>query len=59
MASQLTLFGDSMENTTDQVNTEKLLSCTRATNEEGVTVLEVWSIFPFAIKRILGISLQF
>ena len=38
-----------------QVNTEKLLSCTRATNE-GIAVLEVWSIFPFAIKRILGIK---
>ena len=34
---------------------EKLLSCTRTTNE-GIAVLEVWSIFPFAIKCILGIK---
>ena len=35
--------------------TTHLLSSTRATNE-GIAVLEVWSIFPFAIKRILGIK---
>ena len=35
--------------------TTHLLSSKRATNE-GIAVLEVWSIFPFAIKRILGIK---
>ena len=36
-------------------NTTHFLSCTRATNE-GIAVLEVWSIFSFVIKRILGIK---
>jgi len=49
MASQLTLFWDSME------NTEKLLSCTCATNE-GIVFLEVWSIFSFPVKHRLGIK---
>ena len=35
--------------------TTHLLSSTRATNE-GNVVLEVWSIFPFAIKRIFPCS---
>jgi len=33
----------------------RLLSSTRATNE-GIAVLEVWSIYSFAIRRILGIK---
>ena len=49
MASQLELFLPANSYTTH------LLSSTRATNE-GIAVLEVWSIFPFAIKRILGIK---
>ena len=49
MASQIELFLPANSYTTH------LLSSTRATNE-GITVLEVWSIFPFAIKRILGIK---
>ena len=49
MASQLELFLPANS------YTSHLLSSTRATNE-GITVLEVWSIFPFAIKRILGIK---
>ena len=49
MASQLELFSPANSYTTH------LLSSTRATNE-GIAVLEVWSIFPFAIKRILGIK---
>ena len=44
MASQLELFLQA-----------HLLLSTHATNE-GIVVLEVWSIFPFAIKRILGIK---
>ena len=49
MASQLELFLPANSYTTH------LLSSIRATNE-GIAVLEVWSIFPFAIKRILGIK---
>ena len=49
MASQLELFLPANSYTTH------LLSSTCATTE-GITVLEVWSIFPFAIKRILGIK---
>ena len=49
MASQLELFSPANSYTTH------LLSSTRATNE-GIAVLEVWSIFPFTIKRILGIK---
>ena len=49
MASQLELFLPANSYTTH------LLSSTRATNE-GIAVLEVWSIFPIAIKRILGIK---
>ena len=48
MASQLKLFLPANYTT-------HLLSSTRATNE-GIAVLEVWSIFPFAIKRILDIK---
>ena len=49
MVSQLELFLPA------NIYTTHLLSSTRATNE-GIAVLEVWSIFPFAIKRILGIK---
>ena len=49
MASQLELFLPANSYTTH------LLSSTRATNK-GIAVLEVWSIFSFAIKRILGIK---
>ena len=49
MASQLELCLPANSYTTH------LLSSTRATNE-AIAVLEVWSIFPFAIKRILGIK---
>ena len=52
MASQLELFLLANSYTTH------LLSSTRATNE-GIAVLEVWSIFPFAIKRILVIKRLF
>ena len=52
MASQLELFLPANSYTTH------LLSSTHATNE-GIAVLEVWSIFPFAIKRILGIKCIF
>ena len=48
MASQLEFFLPANYTT-------QLLSSTCATNE-GIAVLEVWSIFPFAIKRILGIK---
>ena len=48
MASQLEFFLPANYTT-------HLLSSTRAANE-GITVLEVWSIFPFAIKHILGIK---
>ena len=48
MASQLELFLPANSYTTH------LLSSKRATNE-GIAVLELWSILPFAIKRILGI----
>ena len=51
MASQLELF-------TCQSYTTHLLSSTRATNE-GIAVLEVCSIFPIAIKHILGIKRTF
>jgi len=49
MASQLELFLPGNSYTTH------LLSSTCATNK-GIVVLEVWSIFPFAIKHILGIK---
>ena len=49
MASQLELFLPANSYTTH------LLSSTRATNQ-AIVVLEVWSIFPFTIKRILGIK---
>ena len=49
MASQFELFLPANS------YTSHLLSSTCATNE-GITVLEVWSFFPFAIKRILGIK---
>ena len=52
MASQLELFLPANSYTTH------LLSSTRATNE-GIAVLEVWSIFPFVIKCILGIKCIF
>ena len=52
MASQLELFLPTNSYTTH------LLSSKRATNE-GFAVLEVWSIFNFAIKRILGIKHTF
>ena len=48
MASQLELFLPANYTT-------HLLSSARAINE-GIAVLEVWSIFPFTIKRILGIK---
>ena len=48
MASQLKLFLPANYTT-------HLLSSTHATNE-CIVVLEVWLIFPFAIKRILGIK---
>ena len=48
MASQLKLFLPANYTT-------HLLSSTHATNE-GIAVLKVWSIFPFAIKCILGIK---
>ena len=49
MASQIKLFLPANSYTTH------LLSSTRATNE-GITVLEVWSIFPFTIKCIFPCS---
>ena len=49
MASQIELFLPANSYTTH------LLSSTCATNE-GIAVLEVWSIFPFAIKRIFPCS---
>ena len=49
MASPIELFLPANSFTT------QLLSSTRATNE-GIAVLEVWSFFSFAIKRILGIK---
>ena len=49
MASQLELFLPANSYTTH------LLSSKCATNE-GIAVLEVWSNFPFTIKRILGIK---
>ena len=52
MASQIELFLPANSYTTH------LLSSTHATNE-AITVLEVWSIFPFAIKCILGIKCIF
>ena len=52
MASQLELFLPANSYTTH------LLSSTCATNE-GIAVLKVWSIFPLAIKRILGIKRMF
>ena len=50
MASQLKLFLPANYTT-------HLLSNTRATNE-GIAVLEVWSIFPFAIKGIFPCSFE-